>query len=387
VRALTGGPDYGESQFNRATHARRQPGSSFKVYVYATALENGFTPTTTVRDASRSCGNWHPSNYGGGGGSGASMPLWEGLARSLNTVAAELSFKVGREKVIAMTRRLGITGIKKTCSMALGDYGISPLEHAGGVGTFANGGKLAKPYAILDLVSSKGDLVYSRERDEPPAPQVVSRKVAEQMNWMLNKVVTEGTGRAAQLDFTNVSGKTGTSTGPKDVWFVGFTGKYVGVVWLGNDDNRPMAGGTTGGHFAAPIWHSFMSVVHTDMNIPTIPGLQPHPVQVAEQQRLAALKAESPAGAAVGDSQSASSSLMSDKTREALKHLAQAMRKAAGLSEPAAAPAPTPPGTPPAHAPPDRRAQGDSPRIALPRSGTLGATQPMPDETSQRALP
>ncbi len=301
VRALTGGPDYGESQFNRATHARRQPGSSFKVYVYTTALENGFTPTTTVRDASRSCGNWHPSNYGGGGGSGASMPMWEGLARSLNTVAAELSFKVGREKVIELTKLLGITGIKKTCSMALGDYGISPLEHIGGIATLANGGKLAKPYAILDLVSSKGDLVYSRDRDEPPAPQVIPRKVAEEMDWMLNKVVTDGTGRAAQLDFTNVAGKTGTSTGPKDVWFVGFTGKYVGVVWLGNDDNRAMAGGTTGGHFAAPVWHSFMSVVHTDMNIPTIPGLQPHPVQVAEQQRIAALKAEGALAGTPGD--------------------------------------------------------------------------------------
>ncbi len=207
-------------------------------------------------------------------------------------MAAELSFAVGRDKVIEMTRRVGITGIRKTCSMALGDYGISPLEHAGGIATFANGGKLAKPYAILDLVSSKGDLVYSRDRDEPEAPQVVERKVAEGLNWMMNKVVTEGTGQRAQLDFTNVAGKTGTSTGPKDVWFVGFTGKYVGAVWLGNDDNRPMSGGTTGGVFASPVWHSFMSVVHTDMNIPTIPGLEPHPVQVAEQQRIAAMRPE-----------------------------------------------------------------------------------------------
>ncbi len=247
VRALTGGPDYGESQFNRASHARRQPGSSFKVYVYAAALENGYTPTTSVRDASRSCGRWHPQNYGGSHGGGGRMPLWMALAKSLNTVAAELSFAVGRDKVIEMTRRVGVSGIRKTCSMALGDYGISPLEHAGGIATFANGGKLAKPYAILDLVSSKGDLIYSRDRDEPEAPQVVERKVAEGLNWMMNKVITDGTGQRAQLDFTNVSGKTGTSTGPKDVWFVGFTGKYVGAVWLGNDDNRPMSGGTTGG--------------------------------------------------------------------------------------------------------------------------------------------
>ena len=329
LKALTGGPDYGESQFNRATHAKRQPGSSFKVYVYTTALENGYKPTTMVRDAARPCAGRYVSNYGGGGGGGGSLPLWEALARSLNTVAVELSFAVGRDKVIEMTRRLGISGIRPTCTMAIGDYGISPLEHAGGIATLANGGKLAKPYAILDLVSSKGDLVYSRDRDEPEAPQVIKRSVVEQMNWMLNKVVTDGTGTAAQLPFTNVAGKTGTSTGPKDVWFVGFTGKYTGVVWLGNDDNRPMASGTTGGHFAAPVWHSFMSVVHTDMNIPTIPGLQPHPVQVAEQQRIAAMRAEGTASAA-GDPQNRSSSLMPDQTREVLKRLADELRKAAG---------------------------------------------------------
>jgi penicillin-binding protein 1A len=306
------------------------------------------------------------------------LPLYEALAKSLNTVAVELSFAVGREKVIEMTRRLGISGIKKTCTMAIGDYGISPLEHAGGVATFANGGKLARPYAILDLVSSKGDLVYSRDRDEPPAPQVVERKVAEGMNWMMNKVITEGTGTAAQLDFTNVSGKTGTSTGPKDVWFVGFTGKYVGVVWLGNDDNRPMSSGTTGGHFAAPVWHSFMSVVHTDMNIPTIPGLEPHPVQAAEQQRLAAMKAESAAagGPEATDAPKTSSSLMSDGTRDALKRAAQALRKAAGLSEPATAPPlPGEPVPPPGKAtvPPERRAQTTTPPASV---GTLRRAVP-----------
>jgi penicillin-binding protein 1A len=389
VKALTGGPDYGESQFNRATHARRQPGSSFKVYVYATALENGYKPTTTVRDASRSCGNWHPSNYGGGGGGGGSMPLWMALARSLNTVAAELSFAVGRDKVIEMTQRLGVTGIRKTCSMALGDYGISPLEHAGGFATFANGGKLSKPYAILDLVSSKGDLVYSRDRDEPQAPQVMKRSVAEGMNWMLNKVVTEGTGTAAQLPFTNVAGKTGTSTGPKDVWFVGFTGKYVGAVWLGNDDNRPMAGGTTGGHFAAPVWHSFMSVVHTDMNIPTIPGLEPHPVQVAEQQRIAAMRVENPGTGAPGETPQARSSLMPDPTREALKKLAEAMRAAAGVATPAPEPAlPRLPGAKPAPGPaPAKRAQGTPPGPTPPRNDTVGAAQPAPSEPPRRAVP
>jgi len=379
VRAIVGGLDYGDSQFNRATKARRQPGSSFKVYVYATALENGYRPQTPVRDASRSCGNWHPQNYGGGHGSGARIPLWNALARSLNTVAAELSFAVGREKVIDMTKRLGIAGVRKTCSMALGDGGITLIEHAGGIATFANGGKLARPYGILDITTSRGDLLYSRDRDEPPAPQVVSRQVAEQMNQMLYRVVEEGTGQAAALDFTRVAGKTGTSTGPKDAWFVGFTGKYVGVVWIGNDDNRPM-GQVTGGHQAAPIWHNFMAVAHTDMNIPTIPGLEPHPVQIAERERLAAIKqSEIAAGITQpDDSEARRAKVLPDKTRDALKALAQALRKAGGLPEPAPAntPANTPAGPPPSAPaggarPADKRADGAAPTGT---SITTGAT-------------
>ncbi len=335
VRAMVGGPDYGESQFNRATHARRQPGSSFKVYVYATALERGYKPETSVRDSSRSCGRWSPSNYGGGGGSGARMPLWLALAKSLNTVAAELSFAVGRENVIEMTRRLGIKGIRKTCSMALGDYGITPLEHTGGVATFANGGKRAAPYAITELYNSKGDLIYSRERDEPAAPQIVKPEVAAGMNRMMHRVVTEGTAQRAMLDFTHSAGKTGTSSGPNDVWFVGFTGRYVASVWLGNDDNRPMAHGNTGGQLAAPIWHDFMAVAHRDMNIPTIPGLEPHPVQLAEKERIAALRLTDPALAAElsGEAEAAAkaSRKLPDAAREVLRKMVIDLRKAAGL--------------------------------------------------------
>ncbi|HXF53887.1 MAG TPA: penicillin-binding transpeptidase domain-containing protein, partial [Hyphomicrobiaceae bacterium] len=325
VRALVGGPDYGESQFNRATQAKRQPGSSFKIYVYATALENGYTPETIVRDASRSCGNWHPQNYGGGHGTGARMPLWMALAKSINTTAAELSFAVGRERVIEMTQRLGIKGIRRSCSMALGDTGITPLEHTGGVATFANGGRRARPYAILEAFNSKGELVYSRERDEPEPPQLVSRRVAEQMNQMLARVVTEGTGTRAALDFTYSAGKTGTSSGPNDVWFIGFTGRYVAGVWLGNDDNRPQANGNTGGGLAAPIWQAFMSAAHTSMDIPQIPGLPLHPVQVAEQQRLAELKRRNPAAV---QTPVRSTSIMPDSTRAILKRVAEAMRKA-----------------------------------------------------------
>ena len=206
---------------------------------------------------------------------------------------------------------------------------------------------------------------------------------------MMNKVVTDGTGQRAQLDFTNVAGKTGTSTGPKDVWFVGFTGKYVGAVWLGNDDNRPMSGGTTGGVFAAPVWHSFMSVVHTDMNIPTIPGLQPHPVQVAEQQRIAAIHPEGAASAP--EAQRTTSSLMSEQAREALRKVAQALRKAGGIAEPPPTTSPTNTGTNPPKPspalPPNKRADGTTPSMTDPRRTTLGVAPLPQDGTPPRAVP
>ena len=341
VRALVGGLDYGESQFNRATHAYRQPGSSFKLYVYATALEHGYHTNTMVRDAARPCGNWHPQNYSGGYGGGSAMPLWLAFAKSLNTVAAELSFAVGREKVIEMTRRLGVKGIQKSCSMALGDHGITPLEHTAAYATFANGGVLSRPYAILDVFNSKGELVYERGRDEAPAPRVVRRRVVEQMNQLMQRVVTEGTGKRAALDFTHAVGKTGTSSHYRDAWFMGFTGQLVTGVWLGNDDYRPMSG-VTGGTIPAIAWHGFMSVAHTNMNIPPIMGLPPHPMQVAEQQRVAELRRTEPTIAAAAErspSQQKMSGIMPTQTRDALKRLVQSLHKASGLqSEPSAGP-------------------------------------------------
>jgi penicillin-binding protein 1A len=343
VRAIVGGIDYGESQFNRATRARRQPGSSFKIYVYATALENGYTPRTLVRDASSSCGNWAPKNYSGSYGSGRSLTMTDAFKVSLNTTAADLSFKVGRDKVLEMTRRLGVRGVRRTCSMALGDTGITPLQHTAAYATFANGGKLTRPYAVLELINSKGEVIYSRERDEPEAPQVVPRRVAEMMNQMMLAVVSEGTGRRAILPFTHAVGKTGTSSGWRDAWFVGFTGALVTGVWVGHDDFRPMwlaGGGVTGGTLPTQAWHSFMSVVHVNRNIPTIPGLTPHPTQVAEQQRLAELKRTEPglAKAQIAYATQKKSSIMPDQTRELLRRLAATLRRAGeGQAAPPAA--------------------------------------------------
>jgi penicillin-binding protein 1A len=238
--------------------------------------------------------------------------------------------------------------------MALGDTGITLLQHTSAYATFANGGRLARPYAVLELINSKGEVIYSRERDESEAPQVVPRRIAEMMNQMMLAVVNEGTGRRAVLAFTHAVGKTGTSSSWRDAWFVGFTGALVTGVWVGHDDFRPMwlaGGGVTGGTLPTQAWHSFMSVVHANRNIPTIPGLTPHPVQVAEQARFAELKRTDPglAKAQLAHSQQKRSSIMPDTTRDSLRKLAETMRKAGEMKA-----------SPPARAG-ERRADTDPP--------------------------
>jgi penicillin-binding protein 1A len=290
VRAMVGGKDYGESQFNRASHAFRQPGSSFKGYVYLTALQNGFTPETTVSDSPVSCGRWAPKNYSGG--FRGRMTLRTALAKSINTIAVKLSLQAGREKVLADLNKMGIKNIKKTCSLALGDNGMTPLEHTGGYAVFAAGGLEVRPYAIEEIKTlTGGEIIYNHERDELPRKQIFETKVIEQLNTMLQAVVLEGTGKAAQLDYTYSAGKTGTSSAYRDAWFIGFTGQYVTGVWVGNDDFTPMAR-VTGGSYPAQIWHAYMMAAHDTDNIAQIPGLPVHPVQAAEQERIAATLAQ-----------------------------------------------------------------------------------------------
>jgi len=327
VRALVGGIDYGESQFNRASAARRQPGSSFKLYVYANAIEHGnLTATSIVRDASPGCGNWAPKNYDGGSGSGARITMTSAFARS---------------------------------------QGITPLEHTAAYAHFANKGKAVKPYAILEIMNSRGDVIYSREKDEPPPQQVLDMRVVENMNRMMHAVVTEGTGRRALLDNAHAVGKTGTSSSYRDAWFIGFTGQYVTGVWIGNDDFRPMRD-VTGGNLPATAWHSFMAIATSNPDIPTIAGLEPHPAQIQERNRLAALRQLEPqTGAATAPAETTTArSSMSDRTRRTLRQLGEDMRLAAdrpdgiGATQPAGS---APAGSPKSPATPGRRAEPAAP--------------------------
>ncbi len=291
VRALVGGRDYGDSQFNRATAALRQPGSSFKPYVYLAALEHGYQPNSRVVDGPVSCGRWSPKNYSGGY-SGA-MTLETALAKSINTIAVRLSLQIGREKIIEDLEKMGIVGPRASCSMALGDTGITPLSHTGGMAHFASGGKRVRPYAITEIRSESGEVVYDRAVDEPEPAQIFDRQIVEKLNRMLGAVVTSGTGRRAQLEFTHAVGKTGTSSSYRDAWFMGFTGKYVTGVWFGNDSYRPM-GRVTGGNLPAMVWHQYMSQAHANYDIPTIPGFDPHPVQVQTRREMAERQSEDP---------------------------------------------------------------------------------------------
>ncbi len=328
VRAMVGGKDYGQSQFNRAAHAYRQPGSSFKPYVYLTALQHGFTPETVVSDGYVSCGRWSPKNYSGG--FRGRMTVRTALAKSINTVAVKLSLQAGRENVLADLEKIGIRHLKKTCSLALGDNGMTPLEHVGGYAVFASGGIEVRPYAIEEIRTIPGELLYNHDRDEPPRKRIFEQKVVEQLNSMLRTVVTAGTGRRSQLDYTNNAGKTGTSSAYRDAWFMGYTGQYVTGVWLGNDDFTPMAR-VTGGSFPAEAWKTYMEAAHDTDNIPVIPGVEPHPRQVAEQQRIAAIMSQSSTAELPVPPPAENVKDMPAATRQVLQEIGKLLKKAPRL--------------------------------------------------------
>jgi penicillin-binding protein 1A len=278
VRAMVGGRDYGASQFNRATDAMRQPGSSFKPYVYATALEHGFKPSSIVVDAPICIGNWCPHNYGNG--YGGSMTLITALTHSINTIAVRLSIavgdgnaKVGRARIIQTARDMGITTpLPDTPSLPIGADAVTLLEHTGAYATFPNLGKAVKPHAILEVRTGDGKVVWRYDRDGPKPRQVLPPKVAQDMITMMNSVVENGTARRARLDGIAASGKTGTTNAYRDAWFMGYTGNFVCGIWFGNDDytstNR-----MTGGALPAMTWHSIMEYAHQGIELRPLPGI------------------------------------------------------------------------------------------------------------------
>jgi penicillin-binding protein 1A len=292
VRTVVGGRDYGASQFNRAVDALRQPGSSFKPFVYLTALLTGkFTPQTIVVDGPVCIGDWCPHNFGGT--YHGAVPLVTALAHSLNCVAVKLSIAIGenysvkghnnvfeaakrgRAKIVETARKMGITTpLPDTVSLPIGADGVTVMGMAGAYATFANGGKRIDPFAAVEVSNSHGKVIYRHDQDEPEPKQVFDPKVILDMISMMKQVVIDGTARRAAIDGIDIAGKTGTTNGFKDAWFDGYTGNYVGIIWFGNDDDTPM-NNMTGGSLPAATWHEIMAYAHQGIELKPLPGDAP----------------------------------------------------------------------------------------------------------------
>lgn len=259
IKAMVGGSDYKTSQYNRAIQARRQPGSSFKPFVYYTAFASGkYGPSSVVNDTPVSYpdgyGYYSPRNYGGGF-SGA-VSIRSALQSSLNIPAVKIGQAVGLNQVIEVCRILGFTSpIEPVISLPLGSVDVTPMEMAGAFATFANDGWHSDPTVIVQVTDSQGNVLL----DNRPKPRLVLNQWAvASLNSVLQGVITSGTGTRARLG-RPAAGKTGTTSSERDVWFVGYTPHLSTAVWVGNDDYTPLSSGATGGTVVAPIWRDFMS--------------------------------------------------------------------------------------------------------------------------------
>jgi penicillin-binding protein 1A len=271
VAVLVGGKSYAESQFNRATRARRQPGSAFKPFIYLTALETGLTADSTVRDAPVAHKGWSPRNFDGRF-SGA-VTLREALARSLNAATVRLALNVGIPQAAAAAQRLGIgSELRKDATLALGTSEVTLLELTGAYGAFASGGKRVTPYLVERVRTGAGRVLYQRQRG--PEERVLTSQHAGALNDMLNAALIFGTGKRAGLPLHPACGKTGTAQDFRDAWFVGYTAHLVAGAWVGNDDRRPMKR-VTGGTLPAKLWREIMLIAHEGLSPLPLPGTEP----------------------------------------------------------------------------------------------------------------
>ncbi|KMO86464.1 penicillin-binding protein [Megasphaera cerevisiae DSM 20462] len=266
ILAMVGGR--GQDSFNRATMAVRQPGSAFKPFVYLTALQHDMTPMSTMEDKPVTYGSWSPKNSENS--FSGTMTLSEALALSVNTVAVQLADKVGPGNIIANAKKMGITTLDAkddNLAMALGGLtrGVTPLEMASAYGTFANKGVHVTPTAIIKILDRNGNVLEddSSLSGEKNKTQVMSEKEAYEMTYMLEGVITHGTGTAAAIG-RPAAGKTGTTDDNKDAWFVGYTPDIVTAVWIGDDTGAHSLGEVYGGTIPAEIWHDYMSAATED---------------------------------------------------------------------------------------------------------------------------
>ncbi len=277
VRAMIGGRDYRESQFNRAVQAERQPGSAFKPVVFAAAFEAGLDPATTFRDRPIDIEGWQPENYGGG--FRGRVTIADALKRSINTVAAQAGAQVGPAAVAEMAERLGVTSdLAEVPALALGAGEARLIDMTALYAAFANDGRRTQPRLVTEIRDARGALIWAAPEPAPGRP-VIEEQHARWMSTMLQSVVIDGTGTRAQLGAHRAAGKTGTSQNSRDAWFVGYTGYLTAGVWVGNDDDTP-TDSVTGGQLPALIWRSFMADAHQ--------GLEPRPLTAPAPRRRSA---------------------------------------------------------------------------------------------------
>jgi penicillin-binding protein 1A len=270
VRALVGGRNYGESQFNRAIAAKRQPGSAFKPFVYLTALERGLTPDSVREDKPVELRGWRPENYGRE--YYGPVTLTQALAMSLNTVSVRLTLECGPAAVAKTAYRLGITSqLDPNPSLALGTSEVSPLELVAAYAPFANGGVAVVPHVVERVRSADGkQLLYVSANTS--FGRVVDPRYIAMMNQMMHQTLVIGTARGANVAGWIAAGKTGTSQDFRDAWFVGYTAHMVTGVWLGNDDSSPTKH-STGGGLPVEIWSRFMRTAHQNVPVAALPGM------------------------------------------------------------------------------------------------------------------
>lgn len=332
VRAIVGGRDYGASQFNRATKALRQTGSSFKPYVYATAMEHGFTPDSVVSGGPISWGGWSPHNYNGG--SAGNVTLITAIAKSINTVPVRLAKDyLGIGPIKAMAESFGVESpLESHKTMVLGTSGMTVMDQATGYSVFAQNGFAGSRHGITQLVTRTGDVVYDFAKDAPAPHRVLSEQALKYMNTMLAAVPAIGTARRAQLPNIVVAGKTGTTQSYRDAWFVGFTGNYTAAVWLGNDDFTPTRN-MTGGTLPAMVWQRLMVYAHQNIDLKPIPGLDKPFVD--EEIAAKAEEAEKKnADQAAADAAAERPAVLSSRTTQTLRELTKVFQAAPVLGSP-----------------------------------------------------
>jgi len=291
VRAMVGGRDYGESQFNRAARALRQPGSSFKLYTYSAAMENGFKPESVISDAPITWRGWSPQNYGRS--YKGKVTLLSAMAQSLNTVPVRLAKDyLGTEVIASTAKAMGIeTPLRTDKTLPLGTSEVTVLDQATGYAVMPAGGMQSRRHGIEQVLGYGGDVLYDFNRDEPPAKRVLSEQAMSSMNRILTQIPVIGTARRAALDGGIVTaGKTGTSQSYRDAWFIGFTGNYTTAVWFGNDDFTPMKD-MTGGSLPAMTFKTVMDYAHQGIELKPIPGIE-NPLPTGDHKGTAVAKKE-----------------------------------------------------------------------------------------------